>query len=80
MVRNNDDFLSGSGLHAVDQHGAVMRASAVPASDFEGAYEGPGTYTSPMAQLLQKKAWESRMRAEMPEEGKNKFLWTQEED
>jgi hypothetical protein len=80
MARGNNDFLAGSGMSAESQHASVMNASAVPSSDFEGSYEGPGTYTSPMAQLLQKKAWESRMRKEMPEEGKNKFLWTQEED
>jgi hypothetical protein len=56
-----------------------MRASAVPASDFEGSYEGAGTYTSPGAQRLAKVAWESRMRKEMPEEGKEKFIWSQED-
>ena len=58
MARSNSDFLAGSGISAESQHASVMTASAVPASDFEGDYEGPGTYTSPMAQLLQKKAWE----------------------
>lgn len=48
-----------------EQHAAEMRASAVPASELEGAYQGPGTYTSRGAQLLQRKTWESRMRNEM---------------
>lgn len=79
MARNND-FLAGSGMSAEQQHAVVMRASAVPASDFEGEYGGaPGTYTSPMAQLLARKAWESRMRKEMPEEGKNNFIWNVED-
>jgi hypothetical protein len=64
----NEDFLSGSGMSAEEQHAAVMRASAVPVSDFEGEYESIGTYQSPMAQLLQRKAWESRMRAAMKKE------------
>lgn len=80
MSRLNKDFLTDHNMGSVEQHAAEMNAAAVPASDFEGSYENSGTYTSPMAQLLQKKAWESRMRKEMPEEGKNKFLWTQEED
>lgn len=78
MARNNN-FLSGSGMSAEEQHAAVMRASAVPASDFEGEYESIGTYTSPMAQLIKQKAWESRMRTEMPEEGKNNFIWNVED-
>lgn len=59
------DFLAGHGMAPAEQHGAEMRAAAVPASDFEGEYEGPGTYTSPGARLLQRKTWESRMRKEM---------------
>jgi hypothetical protein len=78
MARNND-FLAGSGMSASEQHAAVMNASAVPAADFEGEYESIGTYLSPMAQLLQRKAWESRMRNQMPEEGKNNFPWNQED-
>lgn len=62
MGRNNKDFLAGHGMSSMEQHGAVMRAAAVPASDFEGEYEGPGTYTSPSARFLQRKTWESRMR------------------
>jgi hypothetical protein len=62
MGRNNADFLSESGMTPAEQHGAVMRVSAVPASDFEGEYQGPGTYSSPGAQLLQRISWESRMR------------------
>jgi hypothetical protein len=79
MGRNNKDFLTGHGLSSLEQHAAVMRASAVPASDFEGSYEGAGTYTSSGAQRLAKVAWESRMRKEMPEEGKEKFIWSQED-
>lgn len=78
MPRNND-FLSGSGMSAEEQHAAIMRASAVPASDFEGEYKPIGTYNSPMAKLLKQKAWESRMRKEMPEEGKNNFIWNVED-
>ena len=61
----NEDFLTGAGMSAEEQHAAVMRASAVPASDFEGSYEGPGTYSSPGASMLARIAWESRMRREM---------------
>jgi len=59
------NLLSDSGMSLAEQHGAVMRASAVPASDFEGEYPSQGTYTSKGAQLLQRKTWESRMRKEM---------------
>jgi hypothetical protein len=62
MGRNNKDFLSESGMTPVEQHGAVMRAAAVPASDFEGEYQSQGTYSSPSAQRLQRILWESRMR------------------
>lgn len=79
MGRSNKDFLSGHGMTSLEQHAAVMNASAVPASDFEGEYKGPGTYTSAGAQRLAKVAWESRMRKEMPEEGKEKFSWSQED-
>jgi hypothetical protein len=61
------NLLSASGMLPAEQHGAVMRASAVPASDFEGEYPSQGTYTSKGAQLLQRKTWESRMRKEMGE-------------
>lgn len=57
-----EDLLSEHGMTSEQQHGAEMRASAVPASDFEGEYEGQGTYTSIGAQLLARMAWESRMR------------------
>lgn len=65
MPRNNKDFLSDSGMIPAEQHGAVMRAAGVPASDFEGEYQSQGTYNSPSAQRLQKVLWESRMRKEM---------------
>lgn len=48
-----------------EQYAAEMRASAVPASEYEGEHAGPGTYTSKGAELLKRKAWESRMRQEM---------------
>lgn len=73
------DFLSAMGMSPAEQHAAVMNASAVPVSDFEGEYDSIGTYESPMAKLLKQKAWESRMRKEMPEEGKNNFLWNPED-
>jgi hypothetical protein len=57
-----EDFLSGHGMSSVEQDNAVIRASAPTASDFEGEYEGPGTYNSPGAQFLQRIMWESRMR------------------
>lgn len=61
------DFLQGHGMSPMEQHGAEMRAAAVPASDFEGEYPSPWSYTSPAAQLIARKAWESRMRKEMNE-------------
>lgn len=64
-VHKQDDFLSGHGMTAEQQHGAEMRASAVPASDLEGEYPGPGTYTTPGAKLVSRVLWESRMRREM---------------
>jgi hypothetical protein len=57
-----DDFLERHGMGKAQQHGAGMRAAAVPASDFEGEYKGPGTYNSPGAQRLQRILWEVRMR------------------
>jgi hypothetical protein len=57
-----EDLLSEHGMSSVEQDNAVIRAYAPTASDFEGEYEGPGTYDSPGAQLLQRIAWESRMR------------------
>ena len=52
MGRNNKDFLEAGGMTKAEQHAATMRAAAVPASDFEGEYEGPGTYTRKRAQIL----------------------------
>ena len=60
--KKRKDFLEQHGMSKEQQHGANMRASAVPASDFEGEYKGPGTYNSPGAQLLQRILWEARMR------------------
>lgn len=56
------DILAEHGMTTEQQHGAVMRAAAVPVSDFEGEYQGPGTYDSPGARLLQRITWEARMR------------------
>ena len=57
-----EDFLSEHGMTPTQQFVAERHAAAVPASDFEGEYEGQGTYTSTGAQLLARMAWESRMR------------------
>ena len=57
-----DDVLQRHGMSKQEQHGAVMRGSAVPASDLQGEYKGPGTYNSPGAQGLQRILWEVRMR------------------
>jgi hypothetical protein len=73
------DVLSEMGMSPEEQHAAVMNAANVPLSEFEGEYQGIGTYESPAAQRLKKVMWESRMRKEMPEEGKNNFLWNTEE-
>jgi len=64
-VSRKDNFLAGHGMTPAEQHAAVMRASADSLPTLEGEYQGPGTYTSKGAQLLQRKAWESRMRKEM---------------
>ena len=61
-MSRKDNFLAASGMTPEEQHAAVMRASAVPASDFEGEYEPVGTYDSPSARMLQRRLWESRMR------------------
>ena len=60
--KKTDDLLERHGMTKEQQHGALMRASAVPPSDFEGEYKGPGTYNSPGAQRLQRILWEVRMR------------------
>lgn len=60
MGRNNEDFLAGHGMSQVEQKAATMRAAAVPASDFEGEYQGPGTYT--MGHPLLKAIGEERIR------------------
>ena len=61
-----DDFLSEKGMSKAEQHGAVMRAAAVPVSEFEGHYPYYKT-SGPSANLLSKALFESRMRREMPE-------------
>jgi len=62
------DFLSQKGMSPLEQFGATMRASAVPANSFEGEYLSQGTYNSKGANLLKKVSWESRMRKEMDTE------------
>ena len=59
-----DNTLTKHGMTIEQQHGATMRAAAVPVSDFEGEHaplEG-FTYNSPGAQLLQRILWEAQMR------------------
>jgi len=59
-----NDLLAEHGMTPEQQHGATMRAAAVPVSDFEGEYaplEG-FTYNSPGAQFLQRVLWEAQMR------------------
>lgn len=60
--KKDDDLLARHGMTKEQQFGATMRAAAVPPSDFEGEYKGPGTYNSPGAQALQRILWEVRMR------------------
>jgi hypothetical protein len=47
------DLLEEHGMSKAAQKAATMRAALVDPSEFEGEYEGPGTYTSAGAQLLQ---------------------------
>jgi hypothetical protein len=58
------DFLNEKGMSPEEQHGAVMRASAVPVSEFEGSYPGYKT-TTKGASMLSKIMFESQMRREM---------------
>lgn len=60
--KKTDNFLSEHGMTIEQQHGAEMQAAAVPVSDLEGEHQGPGTYNSPGARLLQRITWEARMR------------------
>jgi hypothetical protein len=60
------DFLSEGGMTPAEQHGAVMRASAVPVSEMEGYYPYYKT-SGKSADMLSKVLFESRMRREMPE-------------
>lgn len=61
-----EDFLSEKGMSPMEQHGAVMRAAAVPVSDLEGYYPYYKT-SGPAASALSKALFESMMRREMPE-------------
>ena len=60
-----DDFLKKQGMSPEEQHGAVMRASAVPVSEMEGNYPYYKASTKG-AKLLSKVMFESQMRREMP--------------
>jgi hypothetical protein len=60
-----DDFLKEQGMSPEEQHGAVMRASAVPVSEMEGNYPYYKASTKG-AKLLSKVMFESQMRREMP--------------
>jgi hypothetical protein len=40
------DLLEEHGMSKAAQRAALMRAAAVDPSEFEGDYEGPGTYES----------------------------------
>jgi hypothetical protein len=60
----SSDFLAQKGMSQAEQHGAVMRAAAVPASQLEGDYPLYKATTSG-ANLLSKVLFESRMRREM---------------
>jgi hypothetical protein len=64
MAENSSDFLAQKGMSTAEQHGAVMRASAVPPSQLEGHYPSYKATTSG-ANLLSKVLFESRMRREM---------------
>ena len=60
MPRNNEDFLAGHGMSKAQQRAATMRAAAVDPSDFEGEYQGPGSYN--MVHPLLKATAEERIR------------------
>lgn len=61
-IKDEENLLTEHGMSPIEQHGAEMQAAAVPVSDLEGEHQGPGTYNSPGARLLQRITWEARMR------------------
>ena len=63
-MANNEDFLADKGMSPAEQHGATMRAAAVPVSELEGHYPYYKT-TGKSAHLLSKVMFESQMRREM---------------
>lgn len=58
--KRTDDFLAGHGMTPEQQHGATMRAAAVPVSDFEGEYYDGLTYNP--NSYFSRVMWEARMR------------------
>jgi hypothetical protein len=50
--RQLPDILEEHGMSKGAQKAAAMRAATFDPSEFEGEYEGPGTYTSTSAQML----------------------------
>jgi hypothetical protein len=64
MSKEPSDFLNENGMSPEEQHGAVMRASAVPVSELEGNYPAYKT-TTKGASMLSKVMFESQMRKEM---------------
>ena len=60
-MAEGEDFLEEKGMSKAEQHGAVMRAAAVPVSELEGYYP----YYKTSDSLLSKVMFESRMRREM---------------
>lgn len=65
MSKEQPDFLAENGMSPAEQHGAVMRASAVPVSELEGHYPYYPTPTTKGAGMLSKVMFESQMRREM---------------
>ena len=65
MSNEPSDFLAEKGMSPAEQHGSVMRASAVPASELEGNYPYYKTPNTSGANLLSKVMFESQMRREM---------------
>ena len=61
-MNRKDNFLAGHGMTPEQQHAAVMNASAVPASDFEGEYEPLEGFTYNPNSLFSRVMWEARMR------------------
>lgn len=56
------DILAEHGMTTEQQHGATMRAAAVPVSDFEGEYAPLEGFTYNPNSLFSRRMWEYRMR------------------